>query len=290
MNRGFPSWILLLLPFLVTATRGDDRVQFGRPLIIQADETVTDAVCIGCSIRVDGSVIGDAIAIGGDIVVNGTIDGDAVALGGTIRLASGARISADAVALGGTIEREQGGVIGGEPISIALPLDFGSWGVNLVLILLLTAIGVFIVNFLVALAVFFIAGEQRIRAVGAASRIRPGLTLLAGLVACVAGIMLLVMSSLLGPLTPLLVLAVLAVFFVTLVLGYTGLSFQVGHILIPESGALAAVLLGALLMTILVMIPVVNIVALPLLTLLALGSAFASGYGDSTDWLAQQFR
>ena len=62
-----------------------DRVSFGRNIVIERGESVADAVCLGCSIRVDGTVRGDAVTVGGRTTVSGRVDGDVVAVGGGIR-------------------------------------------------------------------------------------------------------------------------------------------------------------------------------------------------------------
>ncbi len=74
--------ILLLSP--AWAEGGQDRVSVRDDITIERGETVKDAVCIGCSIRVDGVVTGDAVTVGGHITVSGRVAGDLAAVGGSI--------------------------------------------------------------------------------------------------------------------------------------------------------------------------------------------------------------
>ena len=112
------SWLFLsVLSFVVLSTsmllaRDGDRVQVGQSIVVGEGETAGDLVCVGCSIRVDGSC-GDVVAIGGSVVVNGSVDGDVVTIVGSVRLDEDAAISGDVATVGGRLVRHPDAVIHG---------------------------------------------------------------------------------------------------------------------------------------------------------------------------------
>lgn len=115
---------LLVLTMVVStaayAKADGDRVQFFQSIAVGPDEHIGDAVCIFCSIRMEGSC-GDAVAIFGNIVVDGTVSGDAVSVGGGIKLGEDAKVSGDTVAIGQGVYRHPNAVAKGEVVSQAGP-------------------------------------------------------------------------------------------------------------------------------------------------------------------------
>jgi hypothetical protein len=90
-----------------------DRVHFGKSITVEEGEDAGDLVCIGCSIRVDGTS-GDTVAIGGSITVEGDVKGDAVAIGGAIRLGENASVGGDVVTVGGRLQRHPSTTVKGQ--------------------------------------------------------------------------------------------------------------------------------------------------------------------------------
>lgn len=130
MIRGKRVFLLsLLLLFAMVPTLlmakgdGEERVHFFQDITVNADESVGDVVCIGCSIRMSGSS-GDTVAIFGSILIDGTVKGDAVAVGGGIKLGEDAQVMGDTVGLGNGIARHPNAVVKGEVVSQAGPLIF----------------------------------------------------------------------------------------------------------------------------------------------------------------------
>jgi len=72
-----------------------------------------DAVAVGGTAYVDGTVEGDAVAIGGTVEVRGHVIGSVRAAGGNVVLYSTAIVGGEATAVGGTVWREPGASIGG---------------------------------------------------------------------------------------------------------------------------------------------------------------------------------
>ena len=74
-----------------------------------------DAIAVGGSAYVDGTVEGEAIALGGSVDVRGHVTGSVRANGGNVVLRSTAVVDGDASALGGRVTQEPGASVGGRP-------------------------------------------------------------------------------------------------------------------------------------------------------------------------------
>ncbi len=129
------------------ASDGEDRVQFGRNIVVSADESAGDLVCIGCSIRVDGSSQ-DTVAIGGSVVVNGTVKGDLAVVGGSTSLGENAVVNGDVAAIGGHLSRHSDSVIKGKvsSISAGIPIMIGLVLVPLIPILVIVGLIIWLVK------------------------------------------------------------------------------------------------------------------------------------------------
>ena len=75
------------------------------------------------------------------------------------------------------------------------------------------------------------------------------------------------------------------ILFVPLVVGYAGISYWVGHGLLPQVNAMLAAFLGAVLVTIIQMIPIVGWIAGMIFFLMALGVPVTSGFGTAVGWM-----
>ena len=76
-----------------------------------------DAIAVGGSAYVDGTVEGDAIALGGSVDVRGHVTGSTRANGGNVMLRSTAVVDGDASAIGGAVTREPGASVAGRPVA-----------------------------------------------------------------------------------------------------------------------------------------------------------------------------
>ena len=125
LHRG--RWLLLALLFVMTvppalyARAVGDRVQVGHSIVVEENEQVGDVVCIGCSIHMMGTC-GDAVAIGGSITIEGTVKGDAVAVGGGIHLDESASVAGDVVTVGGGLSRHPNAAVKGDVTTQSGPL------------------------------------------------------------------------------------------------------------------------------------------------------------------------
>jgi hypothetical protein len=142
----FATFWAFIVPLAHASSGGEDRVQFGRNIVVNSDETTGDLVCIACSIRVDGASH-DTVAIGGSITVNGTVKGDLAAIGGGVTLGDDATVDGDISLVGGHLNRSPNAVIKGDISSHSRgPLFLGFVLVPLVPILLIVGLVVWLVK------------------------------------------------------------------------------------------------------------------------------------------------
>ncbi len=211
------------------------------------------------------------------------------AIGGNLRLGPAAKVGGDVVAVGGLVERDAQASVGGEVSSTPIPvfsrLPLSSLG-RLLLVGLLVGGAL---NLVLVLLSYLIARERRVEVIASTVRARAGLALLTGVGVLVGTILLFIIFSRMGPLTPALATLVSVALVITLVMGYTGICLWLGRSLARGRGPLVAILLGAVLITVLQLIPLLGLFAFLVFFLLALGSAALSGYGSAMDWLPQRF-
>ena len=121
---GIAALILLLLAAPALYAKDGDQVRIGGGSInVGPDEAAGDLVCIGCSIRMQGSC-GDVVAIGGSVDLNGHSKGDVVVIGGGLRLGENAAVSGDVVTIGGRLWRDPNSVVHGQVSSRSGALIF----------------------------------------------------------------------------------------------------------------------------------------------------------------------
>ena len=92
-----------------------DRTQFGREIVVPADETASDVTCFSCSVRIRGHVTGDVTAFGGTVTVepDAEVAGDTTVFAGDLRLESGTKVGQVTV-FGGRIRRDSSASIHGD--------------------------------------------------------------------------------------------------------------------------------------------------------------------------------
>lgn len=71
------------------------------PVIVRADETVSDIVVRGRPLHVVGQVNGSLLVLGSDAIIEGQVHGDATVIGGSIKQRNGGYIGGDVVVVGG---------------------------------------------------------------------------------------------------------------------------------------------------------------------------------------------
>lgn len=117
LHRWLPVLLLAVLtPLALHAEDSGDQVHFGKSIVVNKDETAGNLVCIGCSIRVQGTS-SDVVAIGGNVEVSGAAKGDVVAVGGSISLGENASVLGDVATIGGHLSRHPDAIVKGSVTS-----------------------------------------------------------------------------------------------------------------------------------------------------------------------------
>ena len=147
MPTRFSIWALLFLSLTAPALAADngDRVHIGQSITVAEGEDAGDLVCIGCSIRMQGTC-GDLVAIGGSIIVDGEARGDAVAVGGGIRLGENASIDGDVVTVGGRLWRHPNATVKGSVSQAGAPVLAVAMLAPLIPVILIIALIVWLVR------------------------------------------------------------------------------------------------------------------------------------------------
>jgi hypothetical protein len=317
MNKSRIPWLslLVLLASLPLAAQDNERVMVGENIYVGPNEVLGQVVCIGCSVRVEGKTgevvaiggsvdvtgesgevvaiggsvdvagrtHGEAVAVGGSVSVSGEIGGEIVSVFGNVNLAQGAEVDGDVVSVGGRVHGTDVAHVNGNVQVVQASIPIMRFGFLLMLVVLL--IGGLVFQPLIAVLTYALMGERRVWVLAETTRSRAGLSFLLGLGIFFASIMVSVLGALPFVWIP---IPVWLVMFVFLVVGYTGISYWVGRSMLSSSGALGATLLGAVLVTILQLIPVVGWIAWSVFSCMAMGSALLSGFGTSTDWLIRR--
>ncbi len=96
--------ILGLTILLVSAAHAQargNRVYFGQDIFVASGQQVHNAVCVFCSVQVEGDLTGRALVFFGSLNVTGRIDRSATVIGGNAVIDSQARIGGNTIVLGG---------------------------------------------------------------------------------------------------------------------------------------------------------------------------------------------
>jgi hypothetical protein len=146
-----PAALLLLIVTAPTLHAWDgDQVHIGQSIIVDENQNAGSVVCIGCSIRMDGTS-GDVVAIGGSIAVNGNVKGSVVAVGGGALLGENSSVSEDVVTVGGHLSRHPNAVVKGD-------VSVQSGAPILIAVILVPLLPVFLI---VALVVWLVGRNRR---------------------------------------------------------------------------------------------------------------------------------
>ncbi|MFQ5777716.1 MAG: hypothetical protein ACE5IP_06880 [Terriglobia bacterium] len=284
MKRCLHLLPLLLLFLLPLAGQADDHIHFGWDIVVAAEETLGDAVCFACSIRVEGTASGDAVAIAGNVTVAGTVGADVVAVGGDVRLLSGASAGGEVVSVGGRVVLDPNATLK-SGVEKAPYLHFPGqrafyWRGMLVLIL---------VNLAVVLLGGLILRPRRLENMAGALRRHYLLTPMLGLVLLLGVSSSYSLAGLLGQwedwgnniLTIVLLGVPLA--------GYLGIAQLVGTLGARSRHPWGVLVTGAAGTTLLLLLPLIGFLLLLAVFVLGFGIVAVSGLGGSPDWLPARF-
>jgi hypothetical protein len=274
----------------------------GGNIIVREGETARDdIVAVGGNVRIDGRATRDVVVVGGRLVINGEVERNVSCVGGTLVLGPRARVGRDVVVVGGRLERADSARIGGEFVNVSFGPGVGnlfgpmSWGLGnwwgftpfawmlrttqLFYWLLLALLAVALVGDRVSSASHAIAREPlRMAAIGVVSVFA----------LCFALLILVVLSFLVIGI-PFLI-ALLFVSWLAYIFGAVAVFQAVGNRVMnlvgrPEASQIAIVLAGALVIGILRYMPILGGPLWLIVTLVGLGSVFATRFGTGRPWV-----
>ncbi len=258
----------------------EEWVSIGKDVELKAEDSAREVVVIGGSAKLHGAVNGDVVVIGGDVVVDDHVKGDVVAIMGDVQIGPKAKIGGDLVAVGGSSHLADGGKVGGQVVEVGGgmgPAKFlrlrwlRDWVSKCVMELRPLAPGLgwmwwitgffFILYLLIA-----ILFPQPVQSCAAQVSARPATTFAVGVLAKLAVPILCVTLpfTIIGiVIVPFLLVAA----FLTLLVGKTAVlevvGSKIGRAIGLSTGLLplAALLIGAVLVTLLYMVPVIGLLA-----------------------------
>lgn len=293
-----PLLVLVLLAPLVLGTRSaraEDRVVMGSSFEVREDEVVDgDVVVLGGKCRIAGHVTGDAVVFGGKLVLEetGVVDGDLVAFGGNIERRG--TVGGEAASFSGDEEFRQAIDEAMEDVELAMedmeeavedddafsavatPKRKGFWAkvrsfFNYLRIAYMALIGILI------LLEF---SPDRILNITRTVELRPGRSLVAGVLTATAFLLVMALFSItiIGiPVAALVYLALWGVAFpgVMAMCGVIARKLPLGR----TSGSTGAWLIGALLLLALPFMTCIGWLLFNLLFVIGLGAAVLSRFG-----------
>ena len=314
--------LLTLSGTLLTASAleaASQRLMVLESIHVAQNEVLEQAICIACSIHVegvvndsalvllgrlqnDGEIKGNAVVLGGSAMSLGPIGGSAFLVGGTLHLQD--KIDGNAVTVMGDLEVAASDVkVGGDAWTVlgqqrGLAADSVTGSIRrfdtatISRMLVSGLVGILLLLGLLALAAalalnlfgYMLLGAERLTVMADACTRTPAICFLIGLGTCFALSVIGLMLSILLPVS----LPVLGLFLVVSAIGYCGLTFAVGRNLLPKSRPLLATMFGALLVGAVELIPIVGWLVLSVLWSVAIGAAIMSGFGSSADWLSSR--
>jgi hypothetical protein len=90
-----------------------NRVYIGQDIFVASGQQVHNAVCVFCSVQVEGDLTGRALVLFGNLNVTGRVDRSASVVGGNAVVDSQARIGGNTIVLGGNAVYETDDSISG---------------------------------------------------------------------------------------------------------------------------------------------------------------------------------
>jgi uncharacterized RDD family membrane protein YckC len=264
-------------------------VSIGHDVELKAGESAECVVAIFGSAKVHGKVRDAAVAILGDLEIDGEVGDAAVVVLGDLRVLPGAKIRGEAVAVGGKVDAASTASIRGQPVTVDFPAWLKKWFVQCVLKLrplslqvgwVWAVAGVVFLLYLLIAAVFPRPVEA---CVGELTR-RPATTFLMGLLAklVLPVVIFVLMCTGVGLVVVPFIVAAVAL---GAVVGKAGVLEWLGFKLGRRSGAqglqngLVALVIGAVIIALLYLVPVVGLLTFGILSVWGLGAAMVAALG-----------
>ena len=273
------SLLVLISTTAAQTHRNDtgDQASWFRDVVVQADESADDIICIACNVRVLGEVRDDIVTIGGDIELEGNVGDDAVALGGRVHAGPNVRIGDEADAYGGYVVEDEGAQVKSDVTSFPYFFVPGQTRPPLV--------GVGVVAGVHALFVFGFAGilrRRRVENIFEIVRRRKAWVLVWGAVGWIVAVGLLFAGVLiddtrLGDRGMFIEVGIVLVALACVVnSGLAGVSVWLGRAFRYNTGWLRAIFIGTIAILALELIPRAGFVVFALAAWLSMGAALVS--------------
>jgi uncharacterized RDD family membrane protein YckC len=272
----------------------DAIVSIGKSAELKAGDSADAVVVIGSSAKVRGKTHDAVVVVFGDVVIDGGEVGDAVvAILGNIKLVNGAIIKGDAVSIGGKIDVSDDSSVGGETHEVDVPgfggehlQGFKVWFLQCGLKLRPLAfqvpwvwtVGGFILLLYVLVAAVF--PRPVLACVGELSR-RPATTFVFGVLTLVLLLPVFLILAATGVgliLVPFLMAALAFGIIVGKVAALECLGLRIGRQFGGEAKPVLGLLIGAVIIALLYLVPVVGLMTFGVLTVWALGCAIAATF------------
>ncbi len=266
-------------------------ISIGKDVELRAEDSAQEVVVIGGKAIIHGGVEADVEVIGGDVEIDGHVGGQVVAVMGDVHVSPKGKIDGGLLSVGGSSEVAEGGKVVGQIVDVSSGIGVGrflrlgwvkDWFLHCVLELRPLAPGVawmwwiaglfFILYFIIA--VLF---PHPVQCCAAQISARPATTFVVGVVAKLAVPILCVLLpvTIVGVVVvPFLIVAAL----LSVLVGKTALLQCIGGKIGGGFGfsagqrPLAAFLMGALLITLLYMVPVIGLLVFCIVSCWGLGA------------------
>jgi uncharacterized RDD family membrane protein YckC len=102
---------------------GEPLVAFGQNVEVKSGDTKQTVVVIGGSAKVDGKVTDAVVVIGGTAEISGEVGNNVVGVCAGLRLLPGAQVLGNTVAVCGNLEVQEGASVGGDAVAVLGKLD-----------------------------------------------------------------------------------------------------------------------------------------------------------------------
>jgi uncharacterized RDD family membrane protein YckC len=266
----------------------DAIVRVGHDVELKQGESADTIVVIGGSAKIVGRV-NDVVVIWGDIDIEGEVDGDVVAVLGDISAGPKARVRGDTVAVGGKVDVANGARLRHPPEGVDFPAWFKQWLKHCVFMMrplapqvawVWIAAGAFLLVYILVAALF----NKPVAACVNELTDRPATTFLLGILAKVLVPLVLLILAATG-IGLIVVPFVLAGLFFGAVIGKVALLETLGSKLAGQFGLdllarpLLALIIGAVIIALLYMVPVLGLLTFGVLSLWGLGAAVTAAFG-----------
>lgn len=271
--------------------------RFGQSFELKADETVRDISGVFSDFVIHGSITGDMVSVLGDVTLGekANIDGALVVVGGNVHAERGAKVGNDLVLVGGTLDAPPDFTPGGEHIVIGTPgiaralRAFVPWVTRGLLLgrvivpdlpWVWTIVGISLLIGLLLTLLF----NRPVAACADTVAKRPLSAFLMGLL--VLMLMPIFLTILAASVIGIAVVPfVIAAFVVAVMIGRVAVTRAVGRLVMRESDAdnrmegVRSFLIGAVILIITYMIPVLGLLTWMFVGSFALGSATMTAFG-----------